>query len=361
MDTIFDKTIKINPASKLQRYFSKNLFKDCNSLTVQIYVFLCIFAALRVELTYFEIMLGRRQLREKAMQAIYAWKTDEENSNQRTIEKNMMKGVDEVYDLYIYLLNLLLIQQTIAENKIALAKNKNFPTQDDLNPNLKFVSNAIFKILDENEELNNYTEKNKQLAWDLLDTYPNSIYKEIISSEEYKNYMGEPKQSFDKDKSFIMSIFEKIIAPNENLHDWLEEKNIYWADDVHIANSMVMATLKSFIPKSTKSFKLFKVYKDESDKKFIEDLFRKTLRHSDETRKMIEGKATNWELDRIATLDLILLQMALTEFQYFPNIPPKVTLNEYIELSKIYSTEKSKIFVNGILDRSLKELTGVEN
>lgn len=301
-------------------------------------------------------MLGRRQLREKAMQAVYAWKMAGEDSDQRTIEKNMLKGVDEIYDLYIYLLNLLNFQKTIAENKIELAKNKNFPTAQDLNPNLKFVDNPMFRILDENEELNAYSSKNKQLTWDLLDTYPNSIFKEIIASEEYAEYMKNDRNSFDADKAFIMDIYEKFIAPNENLHDWLEERNLHWADDLHIGNSMVMTTLKSFVPKSTGKIKLFKVYKDDEDREFIVDLFRKTIRHSDDTRKMIEEKATNWELDRIAAVDLVLMQMALTEFHYFPNIPPKVTLNEYIDLSKIYSTEKSKVFVNGILDRSLKEL-----
>jgi len=304
-------------------------------------------------------MLGRRQLREKAMQAVYAWKTAGEDSDQRSIEKNMLKGVEEIYDLYIYLLNLIYFQKVIAENKIELAKNKIFPTEQDLNPNLKFVNNAIFRILDENEELNAYSSKNKQLVWDVLDTYPNHIFKEITASEEYAEYMADPNQSFEQDKNFIMDIFEKFIAPNESLHDWFEEKNMYWADDVHIANSMVLTTLKSFIAKSTGSLKLFKVYKDDDDREFIIELFRKTIRYSDKTLKMIEEKATNWELDRIAVIDLILLQMALTEFQYFPNIPPKATLNEYIELSKIYSTDKSKIFVNGILDRSLKEMKGI--
>lgn len=304
-------------------------------------------------------MLGRRQLREKAMQAVYAWKMAGEDSDQRTIEKNMLKGVDEIYDLYIYLLNLLNFQKTIAENKIELARKKNLPTEQDLNPNLKFVENSIFKILDENEELNAYTSKNKQLSWDLLDTYPNSIYKEIVASEEYAAYMKDGKSFFDADKAFIMDIYEKFIATNENLHEWLEEKNLYWADDLHIGNSMVMTTLKSFVPKSSGKIKLFKVYKDDEDREFIINLFRTTIRNSEDTLKMIEKKATNWELDRIAALDLVLMQMALTEFHYFPNIPPKVTLNEYIELSKIYSTEKSKIFVNGILDRSLKELKGI--
>lgn len=293
------------------------------------------------------------------MQAVYAWKSAGDDANQRTIEQNMLKGVDEIYDLYISLLNLLTFQKTIAEHKIELGKNKILATEADLNPNMKFVHNAMFQILEQNEEMNAYLEDNQQLAWDMLDTYPNSIFKEIVASEEYAAYMNSPDSSFEQDKKFVMDLYEKFIAPNENLHEWLEEKNLYWADDIHIANSMVMMTLKSFIAKSDGYLKLFKVYKDDEDRKFVVDLLRTTLRHSDQTIKMIEEKATNWELDRIAVVDLILLQMALTEFHYFPNIPPKVTLNEYIELSKVYSTEKSKIFVNGILDRSMKELKGM--
>src|SRR5690606_17392298 len=159
-------------------------------------------------------MLGRRQLREKAMQAIYAWKSSGSDSDQRSIEKNMLRGVDQIYDLYIYLLNLLNFQKTIAEHKIELAKNKNFVTEKDLNPNMKFVLNEVFRILDENEELNSYTSKNKQLTWDLFDTYPNSIHKEIISSEEYVAYMNKPERSFNEDREFMMNIFENYIAPN---------------------------------------------------------------------------------------------------------------------------------------------------
>lgn len=301
-------------------------------------------------------MLGRRQLREKAMQAIYAWKSAGDDADHRSIEKNMLKGVDEIYDLYIYLLNLLLFQRTIAEHKIEIAKNKIFPTEEDLNPNLRFIENPIFKILDENEELNSYTSKNKQLSWDLLDSYPNHIFKEIVASDMYQDYMNAEHTTFEEDKEFMLNLYETFIAPNESLHDWLEEKNMYWADDLHIANSMVLTTIKSFTSRSSGKIKLFKVYKDDEDRAFVIDLYRKTIRHDEETRKIVEEKANNWEIERIALLDLILLQMALTEFHYFYNIPPKVTLNEYIELSKVYSTEKSKIFVNGILDRSLKDM-----
>lgn len=301
-------------------------------------------------------MLGRRQLREKTMQSIYAWKVSGKESDQRTIEKNMLKGIDQIYDLYVYLLNLLKFQKEIAENKIEIAKNKNFPTEQDLNPNLKFVNNPIFRFLEENEELNAYTSKNKQLCWDNLENdYPKNIFNRITASSLYKEYMSDTDESFRKDLDFILSVYEKFIAADDSLADWMEDKNIHWSDDFHIGNSMVITTLKSFIPNSKPTFKLFKVYKDEDDREFVVELFRRTIRHDEETLKIIDEKAKNWETDRIATLDLIILQMALTEFLYFKNVPPKVILNEYIELSKVYSTENSNIFINGILDRVIRE------
>lgn len=290
------------------------------------------------------------------MQSVYAWKMGGEGADQRVIEKNMLNSVDQIYDLYVYLLNLLKFQKEIAEDKIEIGKNKNFPTKEDLNPNLRFVNNPIFGFLEENEELNEYSSKNKQLTWDNLENdYPKQIYNNIVSGEEYAGYMNSPENSFKKDKSFIIDVYEKYFAANEDLADWMEEKNLYWVDDFHVGNSMVVATLKSFIPKSTPRFQLFKVYKDKEDQQFIVDLFRRTIENSDETKKIIEEKAQNWELDRIAILDLIILQMGLTEFLYFKNVPPRVILNEYIELSKAYSTDNSHVFVNGILDKVIKE------
>ncbi|MFA5619975.1 MAG: transcription antitermination factor NusB [Weeksellaceae bacterium] len=305
-------------------------------------------------------MLGRRQLREKTMQALYVWKMNGKDANVRIIEKNLINEVDQIYDLYIYLLNLLKFLKTTAEEKIEVGKNKNLPSAEELNPNMKFVNNRIFGMLESNEELNNYTSKNMQLTWNKLENKcPSNIFNAIISSPEYKSYMNSGVDSFNEDKAFLINIYAEYIAPNEELADWLEEKSIYWVDDMHIGNSMVQTTLESFIPISqtaVNSFKLFKVFKDDDDRKFLSELFRRTIRYNDETEKIITEKATNWEADRIAVLDFVILQMALTEFMYFSEIPPKVTLNEYIELSKVYSTEKSKIFVNGILDRSLKDL-----
>lgn len=306
-------------------------------------------------------MLGRRQLREKVMQSVYAYNSLGTDGEERLVEKNLMKGIDQIYDLYIYILNLVKVQQEIANNKIELAKNKNFPTKEDLNPNMKFVNNRMFKILSTNIELSRYTNDHKMYDWDIYDTYPNNIFNQLIESDLYKNYMNSGVESFEEDQEFIINMFIEFIAEYEDLHDWFEGIQLNWADDLYIANSMVHTTLKSFRASSSPLISLFKVYKDVDDKKFTEELFRKAVRHQSEIRKMIEEKADNWELDRIATVDLVIIQLALTEFLHFPNIPAKVTINEYIELAKNYSTEKSRIFVNGILDKTLKELKDNNN
>ncbi len=295
------------------------------------------------------------------MQNIYAYNCLGTSGEERMVEKNMMKSIDQIYDLYIYLLNLIKVQKDIAEHKIDLAKSKNFPTKEDLNPNLKFVNNKVFRILEQNLELSRYSNDNKNLLWDIYDSYPNNIYKSLIESDLYKNYMSSETNSFTEDLEFISSLFVEFIAEYEDLHDYLEGIQITWADDVHIANAMVHTTLKSFRESSSPLISLYKVYKDLDDKKFTEELFRKTIRYQAETKKIIDDKAQNWELDRIATIDLIVLEMALTEFLYFPNIPAKVTINEYIELAKNFSTEKSRVFVNGILDKTLKELKDNDN
>ena len=295
------------------------------------------------------------------MQSIYAYNSLGTDGEERFVEKNLMKGIDQIYDLYIYILNLVKVQQEIAINKIELAKNKNFPTKEDLNPNMKFVNNRMFKVLNTNIELSRYTNDNKKYGWDIYDTYPNNIFNELIASDLYKNYMNSELDSFEEDQEFIINMFVEFIAEYEDLHDWFEGIQLNWADDLYIANSMAHTTLKSFRASSSPLISLFKVYKDLDDKKFTEELFRKSVRHQSEIRKIIEEKADNWELDRIATVDLIIIQMALTEFMYFPNIPAKVTINEYIELAKNYSTEKSRIFVNGILDKTLKELKDNNN
>lgn len=297
-------------------------------------------------------MLGRRQLRAKAMQALYSFYRG--NKEVRQIDKNMVKGVYDVENLYFALLNVIVAVKDEAEKKIEIGLNKNFPTEEEKNPNRKFVENKIFNILEDNEDLKEFTLSNKQLNWAVEDIYPAKILKEFLDGKTYKKYMASPERSFDEDKEIISHLFANYIAPNEELSNFLEDQNIHWADDQHIANTMVVNTIKTF--KEGSYNKLFSLLLDDEHLEFTRELVKTTISQEAELVKIITEKAQNWDFERIALMDRIILQMALAEFLYFPSIPPKVTINEYVELAKSYSTEKSKTFVNGIMDKTLKDL-----
>ena len=297
-------------------------------------------------------MLGRRQLRAKAMQALYAYYRGNKDIN--LVEKNMVRSVYDVEKLYFALLALIPAIQTEAEKRIEIGLNKNFPTDEELNPNRKFIHNRIFEILKNQDDLNEFIEKNKQLDWNVEDIYPAKVYKEFLEDKKFKTYLSAEENSFEDDKKIILHLFNKYIAPNEEIYDFLEDQNLSWSDDLHIANTMVQNTIKSFKPDTEN--KLFTLLLDENHLEFTRELVRECVHHEKELTELIEEKSQNWDFERIAMIDRLILQMALAEFLYFPSIPPKVTINEYVEMAKNYSTPKSKTFVNGILDKTLKDL-----
>lgn len=296
-------------------------------------------------------MLGRRQLRAKAMQALYAYYRG--NEDMRWVEKNMVNGINDIQKLYYALLTLTLAVRDEAQKKIEIGLSKNFPTEEEKNPNRKFVENQMFNILEENETLQDFTSKNQQLNWAVEDIYPNKIFKEFIEDPKYLAYLNSETSNFDTDKDILLYLFANYIAPNEDVLNFVGDLNLSWVDDLHIANTMVMNTIKSFKPKE---HKLFTLLLDPEHLDFTKELIRVSVRYEDELNLIIEEKAQNWDFERIALIDRLIIQMALAEFLYFPSIPPKVTLNEYVEMAKNYSTPKSKTFVNGILDKSLKDL-----
>lgn len=297
-------------------------------------------------------MLGRRQLRAKAMQALYAYHRG--NCDFNLIDKNMVKGVNDVEKLYFYLLNLLVAIKDEAEKKIDIGLNKNFPTEEEANPKRKFVENPIFLILENHPELKEFREVHKELSWNVEDVYPSKILNEFIETDLYKKYLYEKETDFDGHKELIIKLYSEFVAPNDSLYEHIEALSLLWADDLHIANTMVLNTIKMFSENDTP--KLFTLLLDEEHLDFTRELLRETIQNDEETSKIIDEKAKNWDVERIALLDRILLQMAITEFIYFPSIPTKVTINEYVELSKVYSTPNSKVFINGILDKAQKDL-----
>ncbi len=304
---------------------------------------------------YFLItMLSRRFLRIKVMQALYAFFHSEDRSVSRH-EKEMFSSFENTYNLYLYLLLLLIDIREFGRDRIAIRKVKQLPTQSDIHPNTKFVDNKIFSVLSINRQLAAETRK-RNISWGEDKDAARKLFAKIADSEEYKLYLSAEGKSFKEDKKFISDIYREIISQDEFLQHVFEEKNIHWADDIDFVNSLVLKTI-DYIPESaTDNLPLAVLYKDEKeDKKFAKELFRKVIEHSDEEEKSIQSKTENWELDRIAFMDVLIMKLAITEFLYFPTIPVKVSLNEYIELAKQYSTPKSSVFVNGILDKLLAE------
>lgn len=288
------------------------------------------------------------------MQALYAYFHTEDKSIPKH-EKEMFSSFERIYDLYLYLLLLLIEIRDGARNRIAIRKAKKLPTDQDINPNTKFIENRIFGIISINKQVASESLKRK-ISWEKDSEIVQKLFFMIAESEEYKSYMSKTERNFIEDKKFISEIYRNVISGDESLAAFFEEKNIHWADDIDFVNTLVLKTL-DYIPESaTDNLPIAFLYKDEKeDKMFAKELFKKVIEHSDEADKVIQGKTENWELERIAFMDVLLMKMSIIEFLYFPTIPVKVTLNEYIELAKQYSTPRSSVFVNGILDKLLAD------
>jgi N utilization substance protein B len=260
-----------------------------------------------------------------------------------------------MYNLYLLLISLLIEVQKRAENDLQKKQNKHLATKEDKDPNRKFVNNQLLQKLKVNLRLKDQFEVHNITNWELDNEYVDIIFKEIIASELYKDYMATKTSDFKEDKDFIVDVFKELIAPNDKLYDYLEDKNLTWLDDLPTVNTTILKLLRKVKVTSEESFFTPKLYKDSEDKEFAINLFKKTLLNQSAISTEIELKTKNWDSDRIANVDYVLLQMAICELKNFPSIPVKVSINEYLEISKEYSTPKSSIFINGILDKLVKE------
>lgn len=299
-------------------------------------------------------MLNRRHIRIKVMQTIYAFDATE-GVDLKKDEKFLLQSLESMYDLYLVIISLLVEVHKKAEDRIEKIQKKFLATHEEKNPNSKFINNQIFTLLKNNEGLKNELERRKLNYWYLDFEYVDLVFKAILDSSIYKDYMKTRSSSFNEDKTFLIDIFSEIIAPNDKLYEYFEDKKLTWIDDLPIVNTSILKLLKKVKPNVSPSYFVPKLYKDLDDKEFGVELFKKTILNRSKFNEEIAEKTTNWDTDRIANLDAVLLQMALCEFQKFPTIPVKVTINEYLEIAKEYSTPKSSIFVNGILDKIVKE------
>lgn len=301
-------------------------------------------------------MLSRRLLRIKVFHALYAF-FQSEDKNAVKIEKELFLSLERMYDLYLLL--LIIGKELIHHSTLKMedGKLKKLPSEEDLNPNTKFVNNHILELINNNYALNEVL-KTKKLSWDADQELLGKLLNYIRKHDIYITYMSTKETSFEEDQKFIVALYKKIIPEFELLIQELQDKSIFWGyDDIDFALSMVLKTIKSFTKKSDKTATILGLYRDEKeDIPFARDLFKKTINNNSKYTDLIDKKTKNWEVDRIAMVDVLLMKMALTELLNFKSIPVKATLNEYIELSKWYSTPKSKVFINGVLDKLVAEL-----
>ncbi|MBC3846800.1 transcription antitermination factor NusB [Winogradskyella echinorum] len=288
------------------------------------------------------------------MQSLYAFKGTESDDLKKD-EKFLNHSLDSMYDLYLSILALLIELHKKSKDHNEKLQKKLLGTDSDKNPNTKFQNNEILHLISSNTMVQERIAKRKLNYWDLDFEYVDILFKEILKSELYANYINDAETSFKNDKSFILDIYTDIIAPNDKLYDYFEDKRLTWVDDFPVVNTTLLKVLRKLKLTSPETALLPELYKDEDDLEFAQDLFRKTLLNGSKFAEEISAKTTNWDSERLASLDGVLLKMALCEFQKFSSIPYKVTINEYLEIAKAYSTPKSSLFINGILDKVVKE------
>lgn len=300
-------------------------------------------------------MLTRRHIRVKVMQGIYALTRSNDDSLEKQ-QKFLKFSIDNTYSLYLLMLSMLKEIHSLAEQQVELSSNRYLADKsNDFVDRKRFVNNSFIKLIADNKSLEAELENRKLKHWYLNEEYVKLLYKEITTSDVYKEYMYSDDTNFDKDKALIVSIFKNIIAPNEKIYDYFEDDKLTWVDDIPLVNTFLLKLLKKAKPDALESYFLPALVKDVEDLEFSRRLLAKTLLNNESLVKEIEGKTPNWDKDRIADIDAILLKMAIAELLNFPSIPERVTINEYLELAKEYSTPKSSTFINGILDKLVKE------
>ncbi len=298
-------------------------------------------------------MLNRRFIRIRVLQALYAFSNKEEEDLSRA-ENELIRSMDRIYDLYVLMLELLFSFHRLAEDRIKEGKRRNLPTHEDLHPNLKFVENPVLLNLIASDPLCQYSQSHA-VSWSDQEEFVRNLFHTVRASELYEQYMNRKDETYRGHRDFLVDMYVEFIAGNETLHDILEEKSIYWVEDLSLVNTAVVRTLQARKEK-TGAEVIEPLYRNVEDKNFAIDLIRKVVTQGNRFEKMISAKVKNWEMDRIARIDVILMKMTLAEILYFETIPVKVSMNEYIELSKDFSTARSKVFINGILDKLVSEL-----
>lgn len=299
-------------------------------------------------------MINRILIRIKVLQIVYSFYQNG-NNDLKVAENELLFSLRKSYDLYHYFLLLIIEVTNLQKRTLDIKKNKYMPTHAELNPNTRLIDNRFAAQVAENAALQKYVAE-QGLSWANDEEFVKSVLDIILASDLYNEYLDNENDSYETDKEFWRCVFKKLICGNEVIEDFLEDKSIYWNDDIEIVETFTLKTIKKFEEKNGSKQELLPMFKDLEDHSFAIKLFRQTLLKGAEYRERINNHMKNWETERIANMDLIIMQVALAEIMTFPSIPINVTLNEYIDTAKYYSTPKSGNFINGILDSIVSEL-----
>ena len=299
-------------------------------------------------------MINRVLIRLKVIQVIYAYYQNG-GKNLDAAEKELFYSLSKAYDLYKYLLSLMIEVTQFADRRIDNRRNKLRPTYEDLNPNTRFIDNAFMAQLMQNTQLEEF-RANQKRTWDDEGDFVKHLFEKIEQTKAYQEYMAKETLTYEDDRELWRKLYRSVIAQNETIDEILEEQSLYWNDDKAIVDTFVLKTIKRFEPENGAEQELMPEYKDDEDKEFARKLLRASIANAEAYRKLMENNAKNWDMERFAFMDILIMQVALAEIFAFPSIPVSVSLNEYVEIAKMYSTPKSGSFINGMLDSIVNQL-----
>ena len=299
-------------------------------------------------------MINRVLIRIRVVQIAYAF-FQNNDSDVKKAENDLTYSLEKSYELYFFLLQLLVEVTNIHKKRITQRKKRLVPTEEDINPDVRFSENKLVEMISKSEKFVEFIQEH-DLSWEDHETYLKSLLDRILNSQIYKDYIANPENTFSADSEFWRKIFKQIICEDEQLNDLLEDQSLYWNDDVEIVESFVLKTIKKISPQSTDEDLFLPMFRDEEDKNYATKLLEATISNHVETKEIINRHTQNWESERVALMDMVIMLIAVSELLTFPSIPVSVTLNEYIDIVKAYSTNKSAGFINGVLDAIVQEL-----
>ena len=301
-------------------------------------------------------MLTRRHIRVKVLQSIYAY-NQSENKNLEKQEEFLLYNMGQMQDLYLLMLQLILALRDQSENYLLKSQKKHLATDLEKNPSKLFIENEVIELIRTNERFSEIIKNKKLNYWENDSEYVTILFNSLKDLDWYLEFLKRKATNFQEDKDFLIKIFKEVIAPNDKLYEYLEDKRLTWLDDFPLVNTLIVKMLSKISEKNIDAVLIPELYKNKEDREYAIELMQKVILNDEELTQIIDEKTPNWDKERIADIDMIILKMGISEFLYFPSIPVRATINEYLEVSKEYSTPKSSLFINGILDKLVKEFS----